>query len=74
MCGGGCRAARVRVQADPNVGEGEGRALTDTRSARKADRSGVTMFRKVRPYKQRKKEIVQYQKAVPPWTTTLLID
>jgi len=36
-----------RVPADPNVGEGEGRALADTRSARKVDGSGVTMFHKV---------------------------
>ena len=32
--------------ADPNVGEGRGGRLTDTRSTRKADGSGVTMFRK----------------------------
>jgi len=35
------------VPADPNVGEEEGGGLTDTRSVRKADGSGVTMFRKV---------------------------
>jgi len=34
------------VPADPNVGEREGGRLTDTRSTRKADGSGVTMFRK----------------------------
>jgi len=33
------------VPADPKVGEGEGRGLNDTRSARKADGNGVTMFR-----------------------------
>jgi len=62
------------VPADPNVGEGEGGGVTDTRSARKANRSGVTMFRKVQPYRQSTKEIVQYQRAVPPGTTTLSID
>ena len=34
------------MPADPNVGEGVGRRLTDTRSTRKADGSGVTTFRK----------------------------
>jgi len=62
------------VPADPNVGEGEGGGLTDTRSVRKANRSGVTMFHKVRPYLQSTKETVQYQRAVLPGTTTLLID
>jgi len=62
------------VPADPNVGEGEGGGLTDTRSARKADGNGVTMFRKVRPYQQSTKETVQYQRAVPPGTATLSID
>jgi len=62
------------VLADPNVREGEGGGPTDTRSARKADGNGVTMFRKVRPYQQSTKEIVQYQRAVPPGTATLLID
>jgi len=62
------------VLADPDVGEGEGRGLTDTRSARKADGSGVTMFRKVRPYQQSTEEIVQYQRAVAPGTATLPID
>jgi len=62
------------MPADPNVGEGEGGGLTDTRSARKADGNGVTTFRKVRPYQQRTKETVQYQRAVPPGTATLLID
>jgi len=42
----GRRATSSRVLADPNVGEGEGGGLTDTRSARKADGNGVTMFRK----------------------------
>ena len=46
--------------ADLNVGDGEGGGLADTRSARKADGNGVTMFRKVRPYQQSTKEIVQY--------------
>jgi len=62
------------VPADPNVGEGEGGGLTDTRSTRKADGNGVTMFRKVRPYQQNTKETVQYQRAVPPGTATLSID
>jgi len=62
------------VPADPNVGEAESGGLTDTRSTRKADGNGVTMFRKVRPYQQSTKEIVQYQKAVPPGTATLPID
>ena len=35
------------MPAEPNVGEGEGGGLTDTRSARRADGSGVMMFRKV---------------------------
>jgi len=43
---GGRRATSSRVPADRNVGEVEGGWLTDTRSARKADGSGVTMFRK----------------------------
>jgi len=62
------------VPADTNVGEVEGGRLTDTRSARKADGSGVTMFRKNRPYQQSTKEKVQYQRAVPPEATTLSID
>jgi len=62
------------VPADPDVGEGESGGLADTRSTRKADRNGVTMFRKVRPYKQSTKETVQYQRAVPPETATLLIE
>jgi len=62
------------VPADPNVGEEEGGGLTDTRSTRKADGSGVTMFRKNRPYQQSTKETVQYQRAVPPVATTLSID
>jgi len=62
------------VPADPNVGEGEGGRLTNTRSTRKADGSGVTMFRKNRLYPQSTKETVQYQRAVPPVATTLLID
>jgi len=59
------------MPADPNVGEAEGGGLTDTRSARKADGNGVTMFQKVRPYQQSTKETVPYQRAVPPGTTTL---
>jgi len=64
------------VGCQPNQMSGRGRAegLTDTRSARKADGNGVTMFRKVRPYQQGTKEIVQYQSAVPPGTATLPID
>jgi len=62
------------VLADPNIEEGEGRGLADARSARKADGNGVKMFRKVRPYQQSTKEIVQYQGAVPPGTATLPID
>jgi len=62
------------MPADPNVGEGEGRGLTDTRSTRKADGSGVTIFRTVRLYQQSTKKIVQYQRAVPLGTTTLSID
>ena len=62
------------VPADPNVGEGEGGGLADTRSTRKADRNGVTMFRKVRPNQQSTKEIVQYPRAVPLATATLAID
>jgi len=62
------------VPADPNVGEGEGGRLTDTSSTRKADGSGVPMFRKNRPYQQSTKETVQYQRAVPAVATTLLID
>jgi len=63
-----------RVPADPNVGEGKGGGLIDTRSTRKADGNGVTMFRKVRPYQQSTKEIVQYQGAVPTGKATLPID
>jgi len=44
MSEGGHRAASSRVPADPDVGEAEGGGLTDTRSARKADGNGVTMF------------------------------
>jgi len=62
------------VPADPNVGEGEGGRLTDTRSTRRADGSGVTMFRKNRPYQPSTKETVQYQRAVAPVATTLSID
>jgi len=68
------RVTSSRVPADPNVGEVESGGLTDTRSAMKADRNGVMMFRKVRPYQQSTKEIVQYQGAVPPGTATLSID
>jgi len=74
MSGGGRSAASRRVLADPNVGRGGGGGLTHTRGARKADRSGVTMFRKVRPYQQSTKETVQYERAVPPGTATLPID
>jgi len=45
--GGGPRAASSRVPADPNIAEGEGAGLTNTRSARKADGNGVTIFRNV---------------------------
>ena len=72
--GGGCRATSSRVPADPNVGEWEGGGLTDSRSTRKADGSRVRMCRKVRQYPQSTKEIVQYQRAVPPGTTTLSIE
>jgi len=61
------------VLADVNVGGGGG-MLTDTRSARKADGTGVTIFRKVRLYLQSTEEIVHYQRAVPPGTATLPID
>ena len=61
------------MPANPNVGEGEGGGLTDMRSARKADGSGVTMFRKVQPYQQSTKERVQYLRAVPTVATTLSI-
>jgi len=61
------------VLANPNVWEKEGGGLTDTRSARKANGSEVTMLRKVRPYQQSTKEIVQYQRAVLLGTTTLPI-
>ena len=72
MCGR--RATSSRVPADPNIGEGEGGGLANTRSTRKADGSGITMFRKVRPYQQSTEEIVQYQRAVPLVATTLLIN
>ena len=62
------------MPADPKVGEGEGRGLTDRRSTRKVDGTGVTMFRKVRPYQQSTKVTVQYKRAVPPVATTLSID
>jgi len=62
------------VLADPNVGEGEGGGLPDTRSARKADGNGVTMFRNVRPYQQNTQETVQYQRPVPQGTATLPIN
>jgi len=62
------------VPADPNVREAEGGGLADTRSARKADGKGVTMFQKVRPYQQSTNETVQYKRAVPLGTATLLID
>jgi len=62
------------VPADPNVGEGVGGGLADTRSVRKADGNGVTMFRKVRPYQQSTKEIAQHQRAMPAGTATLPIE
>ena len=62
------------MAADPKAGEVESGGLINMRSAGKADRSGVMMFRKVRPYQQSTKEIVQYPRAVPPGTTTLPID
>jgi len=70
----GRRATTSRVPCDPSVEEAEGGGLADTRSARKPEGSRVTMFHKVRPYQQSRKEIVQYQRAVPPGTTTLSID
>jgi len=63
-----------RVLADSNVGEGEAGGLADTRSARRADGNGFTMFRKVRPYQQSTKETGQSQRAVLPGTATLPID
>jgi len=72
--GGGRRDTSSWVPADPDVREAEGGGLADTRSTRKADGNGVTMFQKVRPYQQSTKEIVQYQRAVPPGTATLPID
>ena len=62
------------MPADPNIREAEGGGLANTRSARKDDGNGVTMFRKVRPYQQSTKETVQYQRAVPPGTDALSID
>jgi len=62
------------VPAYPHVGEAEGGGLTDARSARKADGNGVTIFRKVQPYHQSTKEVVQYQRAVRQGTATLQID
>jgi len=62
------------VPAYPKVREGGGGGLTDTRGARKGDGNGVTVFGKVRPDQQSTKEIVQYQRAVPPGTATLPMD
>jgi len=62
------------VSGDPNLGEGEGGRLADTRSTRKADGSGVMMFRKNRLYQQSTKETVQYHRAVPPVATILSMD
>jgi len=59
---------------NPNVGEAEGGGLADTRSVRKADGNGVTMFRKVPLYQQSTREIVQYQRAVLPGTASLPIE
>jgi len=70
----GVEPRAVGCQPIQTSGRGEGGGLTDTRSARKADGNGVTMFRKVRPYQQSIKEIVHYQRAVPPGTATLSID
>jgi len=61
------------VPANPNIRAKEGGGLTDMRSTRRADRSEVTMFRKVTPYQQSSKKIVQYLGAVPPETTALPI-
>jgi len=61
------------VPSDPKVAEEEGGELTIMRSPRKADGSEIMMFSRVRLYQQRTKEIVQYQRAVPPGTTTLPI-
>jgi len=71
---GGRRATSSRVPANPNVSKKGGEGLTDTRSARKADGSRVMMFRKVRPYQQSTREIVQYQRVVLLETPTLLIN
>jgi len=71
---GGRRATSSRVPADPNVGEGEGGGLANTRSARKANANGVTIFQKVQPYQQSTKEIVRHQSGAPPGTATLSID
>jgi len=46
--GGGHRATSSRVPADPNVREGEGGGLTDTRSARKGEGGGLTDTRSAR--------------------------
>ena len=62
------------MPADPKFRKGGGGGLTETRSARKADGNGVTMFRKVHPYLHSTKEKVQYQRAVPLGTATLSID
>ena len=70
----GVEPRAVACQPIQTSGREEGGGLADTRSARKADGSGVTTFRKVRPYQQTTTEIVQYQRAVPPGTTTLSID
>jgi len=70
----GVEPRAVGCQLIQTSGRAEGGGLADTRSARKADGNSVTMFRKVRPYQQSTKEIVQYQRAVPPGTATLPID
>jgi len=67
----GHRAAGSRVPANQTVREVHGGGLVNRRSAGKADGNGVMMFRKVGPYQQSTKEIVQYQRVVPPGTTTL---
>jgi len=50
------------VPANPNVGEAEGGGLTETRSRRKADGSGVMMFGKVRLYQHSTTAIVLYHR------------
>jgi len=56
----GHRAASSRVPADPDIREKEGGGLTDTISARKADRNEVSMFRIVSSYQQSTKDIGKF--------------